>query len=76
MANKMEYWVEVNHSDLCATCREGRRDCALSRPNQRIRVAQFLYFMEAIDYAQDCQKRGVRVWVRKPATSRSHGSAR
>jgi hypothetical protein len=64
--NKMEYWVEVKHSDLCATCREGRTDCALGRPNQRIRVAQFVYFMEAIDHAQECQRRGVRVWLRKP----------
>jgi len=65
-ASKMEYWVEVNHSDLCATCREGRTDCALGRPNQRVRVAQFLYFQEAIDYAQECQRRGVGVWLRKP----------
>ena len=26
----------------------------------------FLYFMEAIDYAQECQRRGVPVWLRKP----------
>jgi hypothetical protein len=64
--NTMQYWVEVNHSDLCAICREGRTDCATGRQNQRIRVAQFLYFQEAIDYAQECQRRGVRVWLRKP----------
>ena len=29
-------------------------------------MAQFVYFMEAIDYAQECQRRGVRVWLRKP----------
>jgi hypothetical protein len=64
--HKMEYWVEVNHSDLCDMCSHGTPGCALGKPDQRIRVAQFVYFMEAIDYAQECQRRGVRVWLRKP----------
>lgn len=65
-ANKMEYWVEINHSDVCDNCSHGYYHCASGRPNLRIRVAQFLYFMEAIDYAQDCQRKGIRAWLRKP----------
>jgi hypothetical protein len=65
-ATKMEYWVEVNHSDLCTMCRDGMPGCASGRPNQRIRVAKFLYFMEAIDYCQDAQRKGVQTWLRKP----------
>jgi hypothetical protein len=65
-ATKMEYWVEVNHSDVCAMCRDRVPGCATGKPGKRIRTAMFLYFMEAIDYAQECQRRGVPVWLRKP----------
>lgn len=34
--------------------------------DSRVRVAQFIYFMEAIDYAQSLQKAGVQSWLRKP----------
>lgn len=66
-----QYWIEIRHIDHCAYCRESgqdRKDCATSPAvlNQRIRVAQFIYFMEAIDYAQGLQKHGVQSWLRKP----------
>jgi hypothetical protein len=66
MNTKMEYWVEVNHSDICSMCRDGVPGCASGKPGKRIRTAQFMYFMEAIDYAQECQRRSVPVWLRKP----------
>lgn len=65
-----QYWVEVRHQDHCAYCKDAvRQDCA-SAPKgaerRRVRVAQFIYFMEAIDYAQSLQKHGVQSWLRKP----------
>jgi hypothetical protein len=60
----MEYWVEVKHVDVCSSCRDGA-PCQ-RRTSRRVRTAQFLYFMEAIDYAQECNRRGVSVWLRKP----------
>jgi hypothetical protein len=66
MPNVMQYWIEIDHSDTCDLCSHGRTDCASGKPHQRIRVAQFLYFMEAIDYAQALQAHGVQCWIRKP----------
>jgi len=67
-----QYWVEVRHHDYCAYCKDvnaTRPDCATApkdAPKRRTRVAQFIYFMEAIDYAQALQKSGVQSWLRKP----------
>jgi hypothetical protein len=65
-----QYWVEVRHQDYCAMCKDAvRMDCATApkdAPKRRTRVAQFIYFMEAIDYAQALQKAGVQSWLRKP----------
>lgn len=64
--NTMQYWVEVNHT---RTRWFGRPVAQSVRPSRHIAqrsLAQFLYFQEAIDYAQECQRRGVRVWLRKP----------
>lgn len=64
------YWVEVEHKDICATCKQGMGDqCALApvdATKHRTRVAQFIYFLEALDYVAECNKRGVSVWLRKP----------
>lgn len=63
-----EYWVEVRHEDYCGFCKDGiRKDCALAPSDlKRVRVAQFIYFTEALDYAQTVSKRGVSAYVRKP----------
>jgi len=65
-----QYWVEVRHQDHCAYCKDSiRMDCASApkdAPTRRTRVAQFIYFMEAIDYAQALQKAGVQSWLRMP----------
>jgi hypothetical protein len=65
-----QYWIEVRHQDHCAFCKDAvRNDCASApkdAPTRRTRVAQFIYFMEAIDYAQALQKAGVQCWLRKP----------
>ena len=65
-----QYWVEIRHQDHCAYCKDSvRNDCASAprdAPTRRTRVAQFIYFMEAIDYAQALQKSGVQSWLRKP----------
>jgi len=65
-----QYWVEVRHQDHCAFCKDAvRNDCASApkdAPKRRTRVAQFIYFMEAIDYAQALQKAGIQCWLRKP----------
>jgi hypothetical protein len=64
-----QYWVEIRHQDHCSYCKDGvRHDCATAPKEikRRTRVAQFIYFMEAIDYAQALQKSGVQSWLRKP----------
>lgn len=69
-ATDAQYWIEIRHQDHCSYCKDSvRKDCA-SAPEgadrRRVRVAQFIYFMEAIDYAQMLQKAGVQCWLRKP----------
>lgn len=65
-----QYWVEIRHQDHCAFCKDAvRTDCASAPKDagkRRVRVAQFIYFQEAIDYAQALQKAGVQSWIRKP----------
>lgn len=65
-----QYWVEIRHQDHCAFCKDAARtDCASAPKDagkRRVRVAQFIYFQEAIDYAQALQKAGVQSWIRKP----------
>ena len=69
-ATDAQYWIEIRHQDHCAFCRDAvRQDCASAPKDaskRRVRVAQFIYFMEAIDYAQGLQKVGVQCWLRKP----------
>ncbi len=65
-----QYWIEVRHQDHCSYCKDAvRSDCASASDDaarRRVRVAQFIYFMEAIDYAQGLQKHGIQSWLRKP----------
>lgn len=69
-ATDAQYWVEIRHQDHCSYCKDAvREDCASAPKDadrRRVRVAQFIYFMEAIDYAQGLQKAGVQSWLRKP----------
>lgn len=65
-----EYWIEIRHQDHCGFCKDAvRSDCASAPKDaarRRVRVAQFIYFMEAIDYAQMLQRSGIQSWLRKP----------